>query len=201
MEKSIVVREDNFKDCEEVLLTSDANLVAMTTPFADKLLHCYLKKVARGKKASAVNVEQAEKLQARILALTVGKDTVKSIQKKLSNGVSKATIYRAISVSKFEDRERILRLFHKYPQQFNDLTEVILIRWFEVKRIQKLHLWSESELIARFGKKVYENMRKLGLQKDIGVKIDTYYSVEDVLEYAKKAKLFDETESKQLGGK
>ena len=63
-----------------------------------------------------------------------------------------------VTVTEPSDYVRIMTLYRTYTEEFDGMTEEDLHNWFVIKRIKKLRLMSELELIGKFGAKLVRDV-------------------------------------------
>lgn len=92
---------------------------------------------------------------ALIIDMAVAEYNVYEIQRTLEEqyniSVSLSTIYRALSVKKDEDKQRLMTLFDSYISEKGNCTREILVDWFEKTRIKKLKLLCQEDYIKKYG--------------------------------------------------
>ena len=143
-------------------------------------------------KGNAIRIARSKAQAARIWYLYANgiaiEDIPEALEEDLGKRISTVTVYRALSVTEPEDRERVLEIFRDNEVLFEGVTEEALMYCFEYHRIRRLNLVSIDALKRAYGEEtILEFIRDNNIQPDKFVSGE-YYRQSDIRYVAKKAK-------------
>lgn len=117
---------------------------------------------ASSEKPIRLRKETTDIVSARILNCYINTEDVPEVQVQLRDkygyDIAVGKVYRTITVTEPSDYVRIMTLYRTYTEEFDGMTEEDLHNWFVIKRIKKLRLMSELELIGKFGAKLVRDV-------------------------------------------
>ena len=113
---------------------------------------------ANSTKPVKLRKEVTDIVSARILSKYIETEdiikTMDELKEEYGYNIARAKAYRTVTVTEPTDFIRIMTLYRTYKEEFEDLTEEDVKEWFRVKRIKRLMLMSEPELIVNYGIKL-----------------------------------------------
>ena len=127
--------------------------------------------------------EVTDIVSARILSRFIETEdiirTMEELKEEYGYNIARAKAYRTVTVSESTDYIRIMTLYRTYREEFGEMTEEDVKEWFRVKRIKRLKLMSEPELIVNYGVKL---VRAILPKVDADEFVENYYSQEPFIQ-------------------
>ena len=160
----------------------------------------YSKAVARSKSIELRSSKSRQTAAKAIKYIVQGmsmKDVVIALAENEGIHIKLNSLYRLISVTEDDSKEKLLSLMKEFPNEFEGVSEEVVLDWFNKLRAKKLHLMSKDEITESYGDEALTVLTNSGITSDKYV--EDHYSAEEVAEVITKKVAEEEAKVNEWG--